>query len=424
MSTSTKPEPTAVARRDERAPNVSRRDRNETFREKIVAFQPTLMQVLPAYVKPERMIALTLTAATKNPDLFDCTLESVALAMLQIAQWDLEIGRTAYLVPFGKTCTAIPAWQGLTELMLRTGHVRDVKPKAVYANEHFVVTEGDAPRLIHTPIFDEKARGGIIAFYAMATLKGGERTWEVMTKGDVDAIRARARSKNSDAWNNHYVEMGKKTAIRRLAKRMPMNVQSSELRSALNTEDRLDAGELLESIRSREARLAAGDEREHPRQLMASPAEPGSYESRAEPEAQPREAVRVEGARQPINPAVARQFAEAKDPYDGKTEVERASEAAGNVRNSGGGDGGNEGRETPSSSEPASSSSLASSQQKARIAELLDNPELDILDEERVRIASIAGKKTLTAAHASEWIVKLERLLPSKSSLFDEDEPA
>lgn len=219
MSAQQKPEPgTAVATRAK-----EQRGKMDIFRSRLDRLAPEMQRVLPRYLTPERVVALALTAATKNPALLECSVESVALAMMQLAQSGLELGRTGYLVPFKGTCTFIPSWQGLVQLILQSRHVKDVKARAVYKNEHFVYEEGLAQRLDHIVNSDPEKRGPIIGFYAIAFFARGGATFEYLSKQDVDKIRAGAPSKNSPAWNDHYVEMGKKTAIRRLAKRLPQS---------------------------------------------------------------------------------------------------------------------------------------------------------------------------------------------------------
>jgi hypothetical protein len=222
--------------------------------------------------------------------------------------------------------------------MLRSGHVKDVKARAVYTKEHFRVSEGLRADIEHDPIFDTASRGELMAFYAVAFLTRGGGTFEVMTKEDVDAIRARARSKDSDAWKNHYVEMGKKTAIRRLAKRMP---QTPALHSALTTDDRLDTGELLDAIRRDERQFAPSRVQGTPqRSLMPATQAPlndptdvysGIDESRIP--ASSDVGSRQEAPRREAAPRSAEQLAtaqhvaaNAEDPYEDRAPNDEASE--------------------------------------------------------------------------------------------------
>ena len=213
---------------------VAIREQRNELRAELSRYSESFAKVLPKTFTAERLITLTLVAATKTPELFNCSPESIALSVVRVAQWGLEIGTTAHLVPFKGQCTPIADYKGLIQLMIRSGHVRDVKAHAVYQKEHFRATAGATPVLEHDPIFSAEKRGSLVAAYAVAWLKHGHPTWDVLMRDEIEGIRKRARSGNSDAWRNHYDEMAKKTAIRRLAKRMP---QSPELADALNVED-------------------------------------------------------------------------------------------------------------------------------------------------------------------------------------------
>lgn len=211
------------------------------LRAQIERYVPRMVEVVGAKDADQyarRQVGLAMIAAQRNPDLAKCDPQSVAVAMIRVCGWKLEIGQTAHLVPFGRECTAIPDWKGLVELMLRSGHVRDVYAEAVYERDHFRMTRGTEPRLEHEPALT-KDRGELVGFYAVAVLRHGRTTFEYMSDADVESIRVKARSGNSPAWRERRPEMGKKTVIRRLAKRMP---QTDALRSALGVET--DTGDL------------------------------------------------------------------------------------------------------------------------------------------------------------------------------------
>lgn len=207
----------------------ARQDPRVILRAELTKYQGSLAKVLAKGITPESVVALTLVAATRSPALFDCTPESIAMALMRIGQWGLEIGTTAHLVPFGKECIAIPDWRGLIELA-RRGGVRDVTARVVYAKEHFRVEQGTEEFIEHHPIHKDGDRGEIVAFYAIARLPHNRSTFEVMTKAEVEAIQKAARSGNSPAWKNHFAEMGRKTVTKRLLKRLP---QSKQLADAL-----------------------------------------------------------------------------------------------------------------------------------------------------------------------------------------------
>jgi recombination protein RecT len=222
----------AVAKRDaELSPAVQKR---QDVRAQLERYHDSFARVLPKHITPERLTTLALVAATKTPKILDCTPESIALALVRISQWGLEIGTTAHLVPFGNVCTPIADWKGLVQLMIRSGHARDVKAKCVYEGEHFRYEEGLDAVLEHHPNALVGKRGPMVGVYAIARLRGSITTFEVMSKEEVDRVRNNAISKNSDAWNKHYDEMAKKTVIRRLAKRIP---QAATLEEAISYDD-------------------------------------------------------------------------------------------------------------------------------------------------------------------------------------------
>lgn len=203
------------------------------MRNEISRYTPRMVEMVGGRGADEyvqRQLGLAMLVIRDNDALQRCTPESIATALVRICGWKLEVGRTAHLVPFKGQCVAIVAWQGLSELMIRAGHVRDVYPGVVYQHDHFRLVEGTEKRLEHEPALVAD-RGEIVGFYAVARLKFGYTTFEYMTKAEVDKVRARAPMPNSPLWRDHYVEAGKKTALRRLAKRMPQS--TATLDSAL-----------------------------------------------------------------------------------------------------------------------------------------------------------------------------------------------
>jgi recombination protein RecT len=67
-------------------------------------------------------------------------------------------------------------------------------------------------------------------------MKDGEKSREVMSVEDVNAIRARSRSGNSGPWQTDFSEMAKKTVVRRHSKRLPL---STDIDGAIREDDEL-----------------------------------------------------------------------------------------------------------------------------------------------------------------------------------------
>ena len=190
-------------------------------------FKQSVGEVLPKHLTPERFVKIALYATLKNPKLKECDANSVYQALITLSQLGLEPdGRLAHLIPFQNRkanrydCQLIVDFKGLAELAYRSGRISHVHADVVCDNDDF---EYDRGQVVRHKIDFRKPRGNAYAYYAMATFKDGGEAVVVMTKFEVDAIRARSRAGNSGPWVTDYDEMAKKTAFRRLSKWLPLS---------------------------------------------------------------------------------------------------------------------------------------------------------------------------------------------------------
>jgi recombination protein RecT len=195
-------------------------------------FKAEVQKALPTHLTPDRFLRVALTALNKTPKLADCTPSSVLGAMLTLSQFGLEPdGRRAHLIPYGKECQLIVDYKGIVELVLRSGLVSKIHADVVCENDAF---EYDMGEVKQHKIDLRKARGEAYAFYAVCTFKDGTAKADVMSREEVDAIRARSRAGRAGPWVTDYNEMGKKTVFRRLSKWLPL---SAEIRDVMEKDD-------------------------------------------------------------------------------------------------------------------------------------------------------------------------------------------
>ena len=176
-------------------------------------------------------------------------MKSLLGAVIQSSQLGLEPGTVlghAYLVPYRnkKTGTTeaqfILGYRGMIDLARRSGQIESIAAQAVHAHDEFEFAYGLNETLVHKPAMTGD-RGDIIAFYAIAKLKGGGHAFEVMPRADVDAVMRSSQSRGQwGPWKDHYSEMGRKTVIRRLAKYLPLSI---EFATAAALDGQADAGE-------------------------------------------------------------------------------------------------------------------------------------------------------------------------------------
>jgi recombination protein RecT len=207
------------------------------IQEHLVELTPRILDTLPNGMSLERFQAVTITAFAKNPDLAECDATSVIMAVLDAAALGLEPTGSlsqAWLIPYKGKDDKRPKAQlmigvrGLEELARRSGKIASITSRVVYEADDFAVHYGTDERIVHVPAFDTSDPTKITHVYAIAQYTDGRKTFDVMTKEQVDGIRARSRSRNYGPWVSDYAEMARKTVVRRLAKTLPLSIEARE----------------------------------------------------------------------------------------------------------------------------------------------------------------------------------------------------
>lgn len=197
------------------------------------SFKQQLAEVLPRHCNPDRMTRLLIGAIRKNPKLMSCTPGSFMDCCRRLSSWGLEAdGYHAHLIPYGKECTLVLDYKGIVALCYRSGLVQSIHADVVYSGDLFRFSLGRVQE--HTP-FDFRTdnskpaqQGVIVAAYVIVKLKNGAEKQEVMTRAQVDAIKAKSKAGNSGPWVDHYAEMAKKTVFKRASKWLPLSAEIVE----------------------------------------------------------------------------------------------------------------------------------------------------------------------------------------------------
>ncbi len=197
----------------------------------ISAASAQLAEVAANEMTPERLMRMASIAATKTPKLLQCSCETVLASLMKASQLGLDCSGTlgsAYMVPYGNTCELIIGYQGMIDLMRRSGELDDIAANLVYDADMFDIDLGNFEHPIqHRPALDgDRSQKNIIAVYGVAWLKGNTRPHvDYMTRGEVDDIMRQSKASGSGPWRTHYGEMAKKTMIRRMSKQLPKSVE-------------------------------------------------------------------------------------------------------------------------------------------------------------------------------------------------------
>lgn len=200
---------------------------------------PTFADFLPEGVKPERVIASVRMAVAGNPKIAECSVGSIVQSVGRAMQLDLEVGVNAYLIPRNTwnpatkqkemTCTMLPDYRAYIEMVVRSGAARAVETGIVREGDHFVYKKGLEKVLDHVPQSTTSAK--ITHAYAIVRLRYGLADFVVLTREEIEAIRAK-----SQGWSDAALEKkrepiglesvpwyGPKSAVIRVTNLVPKN---------------------------------------------------------------------------------------------------------------------------------------------------------------------------------------------------------
>jgi recombination protein RecT len=199
-------------------------------------FRTAVARALPRAMSGNatRFARIALTATFKQPQLLNCTQQSLFNCLLRLSELGLEPdGRRAHLIPYGNECTLIIDYKGIAELIRRNGEVAHIHCDVVGENDHFDYRFGTNGKLEHIPAVGD--RGRIKCAYSYIRLKDGTEEYDVMSTEDIERVRKdHSRAGDKSPWVTDWNEMAKKTVFRRHAKLLPL---SPEVREMIESDD-------------------------------------------------------------------------------------------------------------------------------------------------------------------------------------------
>lgn len=237
----------------------------------IQAVMPNIPALLPVDISLEQFRAAAWLELRQVRGLTECSGESVAAALVKAAQDGLLPGRDCHIIPFKnarngrKEATMVTKYQGLILSLERTGKIKKAFAHAVYSKDKFEV-DYLADVFSHKPCLMGD-RGKLQCVYGCILEKDGTRHFEVMSLGQIDAIKARAPGHDSGPWTSDYEEMARKTALKRVAKYVRLSPQVQQLLADDDERERSDIGD--ERFRETAADLY-GEPREIPNMTQPS----------------------------------------------------------------------------------------------------------------------------------------------------------
>lgn len=219
----------------------------DAMRDTLARMEDEFKKALPPQITPERFIRAAITSLQKEPKLMDANRTSLLAAMMDAAQDGLLLdGRESFInvystnvgskeaPKYAKVCKYMPMVYGIIKKVRNSGELASLTAEVVYKNDTFKYWIDDAGQHVeHSPdVFSD--RGERVGVYAMAKTKDGAVHIEPLSKDQVMAVKSKSNAPTSLMWTTFEDEGWKKSAIRRLSKRLPM---STDLETVIRRDD-------------------------------------------------------------------------------------------------------------------------------------------------------------------------------------------
>lgn len=195
-----------------------------TFGDYIAKNEKAIQSLLVKNIKVEYIERLALNAYSKNPQLANCSFESILKALMDALAMGIvpfTIENEGYIIPYKQTAQFQFGYRGILKVCRNTGLFQNIYTRIVYNRDEFYYEYGLQPKLVHKPIInppkDYYINDNITHFYSAYVLLSGGFDFVVWTKEQVDKHRDRYTKANlsdpSAIWNKEYPQMGQKTLL-------------------------------------------------------------------------------------------------------------------------------------------------------------------------------------------------------------------
>jgi recombination protein RecT len=196
--------------------------------ELVTAQRAALQQVLSDDKEVDRFIRNALALLRITPELESCTPDSVWGSLMLAAHLGLDVSPTlghVYIVPRTqggvRKAHFILGWRGMVDLAYRSGAVASINAEVVREGDRFEVIGGSGLHIVHRPKLTDSKRD-VIASYAIAQTTTGGIVASVCDRWEIEQHRMRSAMPDKGPWATDYAAMARKTAIRSLWYKLPL----------------------------------------------------------------------------------------------------------------------------------------------------------------------------------------------------------
>lgn len=170
--------------------------------------------------------------------------EEVLKCLLDGAKYDLEYGREFHIIPRWnsnlkrKCATEMIDYKGYIKIMKKFSiePIKNIVVGCVFKGDVFEVDMFAYPPIKHKMMFQSDGKDNVTHAYCCIIYNNGSYDPEVLTRKQLDDIEATSKDDTKTFWGTWYTEMAKKSAIRRIQKRVPLEFPDSDMQKAWRDE--------------------------------------------------------------------------------------------------------------------------------------------------------------------------------------------
>lgn len=210
----------------------------DQFKQELSKQEKMLTDILPQHLPLEKFKRAALIAVNNSPSLLDADPQSLFTSLQRSAVDGLvPDNKEAALVEFNskvngqwvKKIQYMPMVDGVLKRARQSGEIATITARAVYSQDTFDYwVDEHGEHLNHRPNFMGE-RGDMTLVYAMAKLKSGEVIVEPMSMDDINKVRAASKTGDKGPWKDWFERMALKSALHRLARRLPNSSEIMEM---------------------------------------------------------------------------------------------------------------------------------------------------------------------------------------------------
>lgn len=206
----------------------------DEFKLSVDRMSPEFGKILPSHVSPEKFVRVLKTAASLRPEIASADRRTLYGEIMKCAQDGLvPDGREATINVYKSksgppTAKYIPMIAGVLKKLRNSGLVPEIDAIVVYKEDLFNKwTDENGHHFRHEEA--EGDRGPVRCTIAFAKTSDGGKFFEKITEDQMAAIEASSMAKTGP-WKGPFKdEMRRKSAIKRLAKRLPSSSDIEKL---------------------------------------------------------------------------------------------------------------------------------------------------------------------------------------------------